>query len=573
MVDPSRSANRGSHPRLVTDCRFGRDAPFLHLIQFSTSVAAPRMDAPKPRILVVDDEVNVLLTVEAILRQEGYEVDTAPNGQAALDAIARHTYDLVLTDLKMPGIDGMRVLEEVRKRSPATGTIMMTGYGSLDSALEAVHLGAYEYLLKPTEVPQLKLAVKRCLERKRLSEIDTLYRVSRELIATTDFEHKAQLVCEAAHDVLGVNFCRVVLAGSLAEQDGHDRVASLFAEGEIFQKLLAGKVASLEDDSCFRRHFGDTGVLAAVLVPGVVEGRLVCALYADNGDQPFDFHASALRFLQALADQAALSINNAMLITELKGNNGELAEANRKLREIDELKSRFLSVATHELRTPLTVILGYNSMLAESLDARLDEEERATLRESITACKRLIRLINSMLDISRIEAGRMQMHVVPTDMRQVVNGVVALFQHEARSREVSLHALVPQRMPRVPMDAERIQQVLINLVGNALKFTDAGGTVTIALHLRHDIASAEVSVSDTGIGIAAEDQGRIFEEFARVTVGDRPREGSGLGLAIARRIVEAHEGRIRVSSTPGKGSSFTFTLPLKASAEFTAVTA
>jgi DNA-binding NtrC family response regulator len=128
----------------------------------------------KPRILVVDDEPNVLVTVEAILRQEGYDVHAVNGGQAALEAIHRHSYDLVITDLKMPDVDGLAVLAEVRKRAPHTVTVMMTGYGSVESALEALQLGAYEYLLKPTEVPDLKLAVKRSLERKRLSEIHTL---------------------------------------------------------------------------------------------------------------------------------------------------------------------------------------------------------------------------------------------------------------------------------------------------------------------------------------------------------------------------------------------------------------
>src|SRR6185437_9684430 len=142
------------------------------------------MTPERPNILIVDDEPSVLLTVAAILRQEGYEVDAVPNGEAAIAKIAGRYYDLVLTDLKMPGVDGLQVLEEVRKTSPQTVTVMMTGYGSVDTALEALQRGAYEYLLKPTEVEDLKAAVRRSLERKRLSEIDTLYRVSRTVTSS-----------------------------------------------------------------------------------------------------------------------------------------------------------------------------------------------------------------------------------------------------------------------------------------------------------------------------------------------------------------------------------------------------
>src|SRR5947209_17422023 len=145
------------------------------------SAGTPKADSSKAKILVVDDEPNVLLTLTAILQYEGYEVDGAGGGAEAIAAVHQHHYDLVLTDLKMAEIDGLAVLEEVRRSSPQTVTLMMTGYASLDSAVDAVQRGAYEYLLKPVEVPNLKLAVERSLERKRLSEVETLYRVQKNL--------------------------------------------------------------------------------------------------------------------------------------------------------------------------------------------------------------------------------------------------------------------------------------------------------------------------------------------------------------------------------------------------------
>src|SRR5512146_2593766 len=146
----------------------------------------PRMELPRSKILVVDDEPNVLLTVQAILQQEGYDVDAVGDGAAAVDIVRARHYDLVLTDLKMPGLDGFAVLNEVRKRSPDTVTVVMTGYGSVGSAVDAVQAGAYEYLIKPIGAPELKIAVRRALERKRFSEIDTLYRIGRTV--TTSLE-------------------------------------------------------------------------------------------------------------------------------------------------------------------------------------------------------------------------------------------------------------------------------------------------------------------------------------------------------------------------------------------------
>src|SRR5437763_403792 len=164
----------------------------------------------KPRILIVDDEPNVLLTTHAILQREGYEVEAIGEGKAALVAIRRRHYDLVLTDLKMPEVDGLAVLGEVRKCSPLTVTVMMTGYGSVDSALEAVQLGAYEYLLKPIEVHDLKQAVRRSLERKRFSEIDTLYQVSWAVTQSKDSPSVADIVCDAARRVLGLKFASLL---------------------------------------------------------------------------------------------------------------------------------------------------------------------------------------------------------------------------------------------------------------------------------------------------------------------------------------------------------------------------
>ncbi len=525
------------------------------------------MEQPKSKILVVDDEPNVLLTVQAILQQEGYEVDAVNDGAGALAVIRERHYDLVLTDLKMPGLDGFAVLNEVRKRAPDTVTVVLTGYGSVGSALDAVQAGAYDYLLKPVEIPELKQAVRRSLERKRLSEIDTLYRISRTVATSLDAPGIINDLGEAVRRVLGVaNACLVTLDRSLSPENCDAVLASTLADPAVAVPLRAGEIITPENRAAgaAAAWAAQVGARAFAFVPGVVGERLICVLCADNAGEPYDFHPSAQRFLRALTSQAALGLANAALVAELRENNHELAAANEKLQELDKLKSQFLSVATHELRTPLSVILGYNSMLAESLEDRLNGEEQQTLRESIAACKRLIRLVNSMLDISQIESGKMRMNFTLADIREVASGVTALFQQEAASRQVRLLLEVPARVPRVAFDPERIEQVLINLINNALKFTPAGGSVRVAVRLLPELQGVEIAVSDTGVGIAPEDQQRIFDEFAQIRrqAARRQREGSGLGLAIVKRIVEAHATRIELQSMPGRGSTFSFILPL-----------
>ena len=527
------------------------------------------MRLPKAKILVVDDEPGVLTTVQAVLQREGYDVDAVAEGASAIAAIGHTHYDLVLTDLKMPDVDGLAVLAEVRKRSPQTVTVIMTGFGSLGSALEAVQLGAYEYLLKPTEVSELKQAVERSLERKRFSEIDTLYRVSWTITRSLDPNLIAEEVSDAVRRVLGVANARLVSVVSPHQSgDSAEALRAVFEDPGLLETLRRGTMVTQHDNfPSLTSWLNEHGVASLALVPGIAHDRLVCVLCADNGAEPYEFHASAQRFLDALAGQTALALENASLISELRQNNNELAAANRKLQELDKLKSQFLSVATHELRTPLSVILGYNSMLAETLEGKIEAEEKETLRESIAACKRLIRLVNSMLDITQIESGKMRMNVAPADLRQIVNSVVTLFHHESREREVHLEVDLPSRLPRLLVDAERIEQVLINLLGNAMKFTERGGSITVSV--RQHAGFIEVSVKDTGIGIPPEDQAHIFDEFTQIRrqASNRHRHGSGLGLAIAKRIVEAHAGTIAVSSTPGTGSIFRFTIPLEPARE------
>lgn len=510
------------------------------------------MPQPRAKILLVDDEPNVLFTAQEILRRENYAVDAVADGNSAVKAIETSSYDLVLTDLKMEGMDGLELLAHVRQHSPQTVTVMMTGYASVDSALEAVRNGAYEYLLKPVSVEELKQAVRRSLERKHFSEIDTLYGVATELAKVKTRDEIQAVVADAASRVLGLDY-----------------VEWLSVDNEEHVRAPEGLSKTFNDD-CMRRLLRGESVTSAaiepgqssfVLVPGLASGKLVGVLLARRG-AAVELHASALRFLGGLSVQAAFAFANLAMIEELRSGNATLAEANRKLRELDVLKSQFLSVATHELRTPLSVILGYNSMIEESAESRLTEEERGLLRESLGACKRLMRLVNSMLDLSQMQSGKLRLQFSVANLRQSAESVIALFEAEAQRRGIGLELSVTETLPKVEIDAEKIEQVLVNLVSNGLKFTDRDGKVMVSLS-RGRGETVLIQVQDTGIGIAPEHHLEIFDEFARVRRGPSiGRPGSGLGLAIVRRIVEAHGGDITVNSTPGQGSVFNVRLPI-----------
>ena len=231
-------------------------------------------------------------------------------------------------------------------------------------------------------------------------------------------------------------------------------------------------------------------------------------------------------------------------------------------RELDKIKTDFISVVSHELRTPLTSIKGYTDLLLSGAAGEMPALQHEFLSIIQTSTTRLTNLINDILDISRIESGRIEIRHEPVDYRQIVSDTLRLMKTTADEKEIRLDAELPASMPPVCGDADKVTQVLTNLVGNAIKYTPVGGKVNVRLEVAGD-ASVTTSVSDTGIGISAEDQKRLFQKFFRAdNSSTREAGGTGLGLVIAKTIVELLGGAIWVDSEPGRGSRFSFTLPL-----------
>jgi signal transduction histidine kinase len=267
-------------------------------------------------------------------------------------------------------------------------------------------------------------------------------------------------------------------------------------------------------------------------------------------------------------------------ITDLKRAEKELQEAKAAAEQANQAKSAFLSSVSHELRTPLTSVLGFSKMIQKRLEDRIfpmvQAEDRKTQRAMrqvaqnidiiITEGKRLTALINDVLDLAKIEAGKVEWNMRPLTVSGVVNQAIAatssLFEHKG----LELIKDIQTDLPDVVGDWDRLIEVVINLISNAVKFTDAGSVTCRARHVGSEII---IGVIDTGVGIAEADQPKLFEQFTQVggdALTDKPK-GTGLGLAISKEIVEHHGGRIWVESELGKGSTFSFTLPIKAEAE------
>ena len=247
-----------------------------------------------------------------------------------------------------------------------------------------------------------------------------------------------------------------------------------------------------------------------------------------------------------------------------------LERANRELRELDKMKSTFLANMSHELRTPMNAIIGYTDLLIDGVDGPINEEQAKSLKKVAVNARHLLQLINDVLDISKIESGKIVLEPKEIDMKWLIDSVLPTFEPMIKYKDLALTITVDEGLPLIYGDMDRIKQILINLISNAIKFTSKGGiTVTARLSERgikpgEPPIFVEVCVKDTGIGIKEEDLGRIFDKFVQVDLTSiREYEGTGLGLSIARGLVALHKGVIWATSTYGEGSKFCFTLPLK----------
>ena len=235
----------------------------------------------------------------------------------------------------------------------------------------------------------------------------------------------------------------------------------------------------------------------------------------------------------------------------------QLAAANRH-------KSEFLSNMSHELRTPLNAIIGFSEVLLQRLFGELNAKQADYLTDILESGKHQLTLVNDILDLSKVEAGRMDLELSSFSLKETINGSVAMLRERASRGGIALEAECDPSVDTIEADQRKVKQVLFNLLSNAVKFTPQGGRISVRARAVSDVV--EISVQDTGVGIALEDQDRIFEEFAQASSGKRMEASTGLGLTLAKRFVELHGGAMTLESAVGMGSTFTFSLPLRRAA-------
>jgi signal transduction histidine kinase/enamine deaminase RidA (YjgF/YER057c/UK114 family) len=294
-------------------------------------------------------------------------------------------------------------------------------------------------------------------------------------------------------------------------------------------------------------------------VPMLKGGDLVGVIIARRREKRL-FTAAHIGLLETFAAQAVIAIENARLFNEIRDKSSQLEVANDDLATSSRHKSEFLANMSHELRTPLNAIIGFSDVLEQRLFGELNDRQADYTRDIASSGRHLLDLVNEILDLSKVEAGRMELEPSEFALAETIHGALAFVRERAASHRIALTAEVPGDLGTIVADERKVRQVLLNLLSNAVKFTPDGGTISVRAERRD--GELLVAVSDTGIGIAPEDQAKVFDEFQQVgKASDRSREGTGLGLTLAKRLIELHGGRIWIKSEVGKGTTFTFALP------------
>jgi len=407
-----------------------------------------------------------------------------------------------------------------------------------------------------------------------VEKLTALGEVSQALSSTLDVETVLNTIVARASQLAGAAGCSIFEYDAAAEQfelraTHNDDVAFVEAlraaplrKGEGLMGRAAEmrepvQVPDITQPGAYESSVRDTlirfGYRALLSVPLLREDQIIGSL-SFNRKAPGEFPPEVVDVLKTFATQSALAIQNARLFREI-------ADKSRQLEAASQHKSEFLANMSHELRTPLNAVIGFSEVLLQRMFGALNEKQDEYLKDIYASGQHLLSLINDILDLSKIEAGRMELVPAPFHFPSALENAVTLVRERAARHGIALHLDLDPRLGELVGDERKVKQVLLNLLSNAVKFTPEGGR--IRLKASRTDGAVEIAVTDTGVGIAPEDQAAIFEEFRQVGTDEtRKQEGTGLGLTLAKKFIELHGGRIWVESELGRGSTFTFTLPL-----------
>mgnify|MGYP001409912371 FL=1 len=489
------------------------------------------MKIERANILVVDDEFGMREGIRRLFEAQGHRVETAETGRNGIDKGTAEEFDIYFLDLKTGDIDGVEVLGAIKAHFPEAICVICTAYASIETAVETTRLGAYNYIAKPFAPEEIQLVFDRAIEgRWYILEARQLRaEQERRLLEITQEKSRIRTIINSIADGI------VVL--------NQDEEVVLF--NPQFPRLL-----ELDKELVIGRSIRE-------VLPEPYQ-ELIADIFRQKDSlqalqQEFIIHPPAK--LVVMANTTTIRDDQNRLI----GYVSVLRDIS-ELKQLELLKSQFVNMAAHELKAPLTAIQGFLEMVVDKTLGDEPETYDNYLRRSLERSKTLITLINDLLNISRIQAGKIRREIERLDLSQQAHSAADFFANEIEKHELTLETEFADGLV-IDADREEIQRLLTNLISNAIKYNRPQGSVT--LRTSREKGSARLDVSDTGIGMKPEEKERLFEEFFRAkNPHTRSITGTGLGLTLVKKIVDSYAGRIEAESEYEKGTTFTLYLPL-----------
>lgn len=473
------------------------------------------------RILVVDDEERIRQAVRRVLETMGMVVMEAANGREGLERIADYKPDLVLVDLMMPVMDGMEMIGRARKSHASLAFVVITGYATLEKAVEAMKQGADDFLAKPFKPQELRLVIERVLKRVATLQ-DMAIEKSRTRVLVESMTNGVLVIDTERRVVLMNPALRRLARWDEGEVLGRDLEEALPcpAVAQALSEVLAG-----QDDQ---------------------DGQSVsCQITLGLAEEPMHLQVTCSPFL----DSRGRLVGALAVFDDVTA-----------LRRLDELKSEYVSTVAHEIASPLSSVLSQLQNLSQGLAGELNERQGQIVRRARLRIEGIINLSKDLLDLSKIEAGAMGQAEERLAVGPILEEAVDIMRAKAADKAQSLTLEMAAELPRVAGVQRELQEVFVNLISNAVRYTPQGGRIDVRATAQD--GWVRVDVSDNGFGVPIEDQEKIFQRFYRVKdANTRNIIGTGLGLPIVKRVVEAMGGNVRLRSKPGQGSTFSVLLP------------
>lgn len=535
------------------------------------------------RVLVIDDQKIPRVTVAAMLTDAGHEVATEATGSSGLQRAREWLPDVIVLDVYMPEMDGFAVVEEL-KRDPATAptpVVFLTAEPPTDDLIvRGLDLGAYDFLSKGCSRGELLARVGVMGRIKRGNdELSAIARISDTLLQTLDPQHLSQRFVDQVQQVFRAD--AALLAFSRPEANPDCAGSGIDIDDPLCEALaqeiishLTSKSDENEEVNIQALH-GPAGALVRKNEYQSIIGVLIHhdnrrpSLLAVFSRREHGFaRESDGALLRLLTRQATIALDNAFLHLRTRDQARKMEEQAVELERAMTDRSRFFASMSHELRTPINAVIGFTQLLEEGAYGPMAPEQNTAVSKVGRSAHHLLELINDVLDLSKLEAGKLAIYPENTNLSELLHDTATSIQLQAKSKELDLVIDCPTSC-LVVTDPARVRQIVLNLLSNAVKFTDHGEVRVTLLEPGAEGGDPEcvtIRVSDTGPGISDEDRERIFEEFEQ-TPGAASRGGTGLGLAISRKLAQLLGGDLSLESETGQGSTFTLRLPNRVESE------